>query len=90
MSEDPPATQSSSTSPRTYLWAVLFHYDPNNEHPFCSVSLDHFKGTNFPFHLITGRMSLSERLKPRELSRLPGTSYCVFAKVEEGETKLFS
>lgn len=87
MSEGPPqATQTDIASPRKYMWAVLFHYDPNNEHPFSIVSLDNFKGTNFPFDLVTGHLGLSERLKPRELSRLPGTKYCVFAKIEEGKT----
>ena len=82
--EVPEGTQVGSTSSRTYLWAILFHYDANNEHPFSTVSLDHFKGTNFPFYLINGHLGLEERLKPRELSRLPGHKYCLFAKVEKG------
>lgn len=85
MPEAPEATQSSSKSSRTYSWAILFHYDANNEFPFSTVSLDHFKGTNFPFQLMTGHLSLEERLKPREFSRLPGTKYAIFAKVENGK-----
>ena len=77
-------TQPNTTSNRTYQWAILFHYDANNEQPFSSVSVDNFKGTNFPFQLLTGHLGLDNRLKARELSRLPGTKYCVFAKVEAG------
>ena len=84
MSEPPDATQSGSMSKRIYLWAILFHYDPNNEKPFSSVTLDNFKESDFPFDLITGHLGLSDRLKPREFSRLPGAKYCLFAKIEQG------
>ena len=84
MSEPPDATQPGSSSKRVYLWAILFHYDANNEHPFCSVSLDHFKGTSFPFDLINGHLGLDDRLKAREIPKLPGAKYCLFAKVEKG------
>ena len=84
MSKGPEGTQPTAQSSRSYLWVILFHYDANNEYPFSTVSLEHFKGTNFPFQLITGHLGLDERLKPREISRLPGTKYCLFAKVEKG------
>lgn len=82
--EGPEGTQISGKSSRIYLWAIFFHFDPNDENPFSIVSLDNFKGTNFPYNLITGHLGLQNRLKPRELSKLPGQKYCLFAKIEEG------
>lgn len=85
MSDPPPETQRNKQTCRTYLWVFLFHYDPDNEFPFSSVLLHHFKGTDFPFEVITGHLGLDDRLKPRNLSRLPGPKYCIFAKAEDGE-----
>ena len=79
-----PATQDQCQSHQKYVSVFLFHYDLNTEKPFNSVSLDNFEGTDFPFHLIKGHLSLADRLKPRELSRLPGSKYCVFTKCEKG------
>ena len=84
-SDPPPATQSQGASSRVYSWVILFHFDENNEFPFSSVLLDNFKDSNFPFSVITGHLGLSDRLKPREFSRLPGPKYAVFAKVEQGK-----
>lgn len=81
------STQLGGASPRKYAWCILFHWDVNNEHPFSSVSLEHFNESDFPFFLITGHMGLEDRLKPRSFSRLRGQKYSVFAKIEEGERK---
>lgn len=82
--DTPPQTQARTGSQRSYLWVILFTCDLDNEYPFICLSLDHFKGTDFPWQLITGHLGLSDRLEPRHLSGLPGQKYCVFAKVEEG------
>ena len=81
--EAPPLTQSSDASRRIYNGVFIFHHDPNDEFPFTSISLDQFKGTDFPFQLIDGHLGLNDRLKPRNLSGFPG-QYCIFAKVEYG------
>ena len=54
MSESPPNTQKDSMSNRIYSWAIMFNFDVNNETPFTIVALDHLKGTNFPFEIISG------------------------------------
>lgn len=82
--DTPPLTQSSASSNRKYLWVILFRFDPDNEAPFIVASLDHFKGSDFPFHLISGHFGMEDRLKPRYLSSLPDRKLCVFAKIEEG------
>lgn len=82
--ETPPQTQLTSSSQRNYLWIILFKFDVDVESPFICFTLDHFKGTDFPWHLINGHLGLSDRLKPRILSGLPGAKYAVFAKVESG------
>ena len=85
LEDEPPSTQLSNPSNRHYIAVFLFHYDVDDEQPFSSVTLDHFEGTDFPFDIINGPLGLSDRLKPRHLSRLPGPRYCVFAKCEEGK-----
>ena len=85
MSESPPSTQQDGPSIRVYSWAILFNFDVDNEFPFSVVNLDDMKGTNFPFTLISGHLGLEDRLKPRQLSKFPGSKLCIFAKVEEGK-----
>ena len=87
LEDQPPATQSSNPSHRKYVAVFLFHFDVNDEQPFTSVSLNNFDGTDFPFDLISGHLGLADRLKPRHLSRLPGSKYSIFAKCEEGKKK---
>ena len=87
--ETPPQTQITSGSQRNYLWIILFAFDVDNESPFTCLSLDHFKGTDFPWHLISGHLGPSDRMKPRQLSALPGPKYAVFAKVESGKVKIY-
>lgn len=82
--EEPPATQVSNPSSRKYVAVFLFHFDLDDDKPFSSVSLNNFEDTDFPFNVINGHMGLSDRLKPRQLSRLPGSKYCIFAKCEAG------
>lgn len=84
MATEPPSTQSNAPSSRSYTWIFLFNYDPNNEYPFTCVNLSKFKGTDFPFDLISGHLGLEDRLKPRELMGISGQRFCLFAKVEEG------
>lgn len=85
---EPPLTQAPQPSNRSYVAVILFHCDVDNEHPFSSVSLDHFEGTDFPFQLISGTLGLEDRLLPRTLSRLPGAKYCIFAKCETGRKSI--
>lgn len=90
MSEsEPPPTQSSTPSNRTYVSVFLFEYNVNKECPFSSVSVDNFKDSDFPFYLLSQQLSLEDRLKARTLSRLPGSTFCVFAKCEEGRRGMF-
>ena len=84
LEDPPPSTQVSQPSNRNYIAVFLFRYDIDTEEPFISVPLDHFEGSDFPFDVINGHMGLSDRLKPRNLSRLPESKYCIFAKCEEG------
>ena len=86
--EQPPFTQFSQNSDRKYDWIFLFNYDPNNEFPFTCIETDFFKGTDFPFFLINGHLCLQDRLKPRNLPKLSGSKFCVFAKVEAGNIYL--
>lgn len=80
MSDEP----SQSQSQRVYLWIFLFRADPDEEQPFSCHLIDKFKGSDFPFYLISGHLSLSERLKPRKLESLTDAKHCIFAKVEDG------
>lgn len=82
--ETPPLTQVTAGSQRNYLWIILFTFDVDTEFPFICLSLDHFKGTDFPWHLISGHLGPSDRMKPRLLTGLPGQKYTLFAKVEAG------
>ena len=84
LEEPPPSTQVSQPSNRNYAAVLLFTYDIDNDQPFISVPLNHFEGSDFPLDVINGHMGLSDRLKPRQLSGLPGSKYCIFAKCEEG------
>ena len=84
LEEPPPATQVSNPSDRNYVNVFLFKYDVDTEHPFSCYSLDYFKGSDFPFEVINSHMDLTDRLKPRQLSSLPGSKYCLFAKCEQG------
>lgn len=88
--ETPPQTQVTTGSQRNYVWIILFSFDLDNESPFSCLSLDQFKGKDFPWNLISGHLGLSDRMKPRLLSRLPGPKYAVFAKVESGRLKNFT
>lgn len=81
----PPPTQQKAPSNRKYVSVFLFNHDLDNENPFSSVSLDQFEGTDFPFQLINGRLSLEDRLCPRDFSKFPDSKYSVFAKCEEGK-----
>lgn len=82
--EEPPATQTQTESHRKYDWAFLFHYDTDDPKPFRCIPLQKFEGTDFPNEVIKGHMSLSDRLRPRELSALQGERHCIFAKIEKG------
>lgn len=84
--QQPVSTQISGQSVRSYSCCILFHFDVNDEFPFTSLPLDQFKGSDFPFNLITGHLGLGDRMQPRNFSRLPGHRYCLFAKLEEGIT----
>ena len=85
---DPPAaTQDSKLSRRIYSAVILFNYDVDEENPFSTTLLSHLTGTDFPFEVINSHLSLSDRLKPRSLSKFPGKKMCIFAKIEEGRNR---
>ena len=83
--DEPSPTQMGSNSSRRYSWCIVFHYDVNDEFPFSVIKLEKFKGTDFPFDLITGHLGLADRLKPRNLPKFRGQIHCIFAKVEKGK-----
>ena len=82
--DEPPATQTESESKRKYDWVFLFHFDTDDDTPFQCVPLQKFEGSDFPFNVINGHMSLGDRLRPRDLCIFPGEKFCIFAKIETG------
>lgn len=88
MENQPPATQTSSRSKVVYNWVFLFMYNIEVEFPFSCVHLRDLEDSEFPFNLIDGPLDEESRKKPFEL--FSGLNYCLFAKIQEGKSKIKS
>ena len=75
---------TQGTSKFKYLWVVLFIWQLNEEFPFSVLSLDVFKGTEFPMYLINGPLSKKSRMDKYTLAKLAGKKYSIFMKIQEG------
>ena len=70
-----------------YAWVILFHFDINDDKPFCIERLRDFGNTNFPWRGIKGEMTREFRIKLCEFSSIPGKQFFIFAKIQYGNEK---
>lgn len=68
-----------------YAWALLFHFDINNNNPFTMVRLRDFAHCNFPWGGIKGEMTREFRIKLHTFSTIPDKQFYVFAKIQYGK-----